>query len=340
MRLAMKRWLCLVALPMLCAQGSLEAAAQRTMLFEYHSGFWINLHHFLYRQAQVLLPQTGPHPLDLTKTDKDELERLSANERSAWNEAVSYYSRSVVQRDLLFDRDLVRIKDELEDAEATADLEGAEIPAELKAALLKATPIYRKHWWARHDAENHQWIAHLEPLVQHGGPALSTKLSIIYGEPWPGYPVRVDVVTYANWSGAYTSLRPTRPTISSTDRGNQEMAALEILFHETSHGMMDKVMDALKSAEARVNVTRAGAPFHAGSIWHAVLFYTAGELVAEQTPGYTPYADKAGLWVRAWPAPDRALIERDWKPHMNGSVSLEQSLAKLVQDLASAPLAR
>jgi hypothetical protein len=68
----------------------------------------------------------------------------------------------------------------------------------------------------------------------------------------------------------------------------------------------------------------------------AVLFFTAGELVAAQIPGYVPYADKNGLWVRAWPSPDRSLIEKDWKPHQNGSMELQQALSKLADDLASA----
>ena len=146
----------------------------------------------------------------------------------------------------------------------------------------------------------------------------------------------VAFLVYANWAGAYTTISPTRPTISTTDPANQGTAALEIVFHETSHGMMEKVMNAMQAAEKAFNSQRTGKVFHAGSLWHAVLFYTAGQLVAEQVHGYTPYADKNGLWVRAWPDPNRKLIEQDWKPHMNGSVSLQQSLAKLVSDLASA----
>jgi hypothetical protein len=68
----------------------------------------------------------------------------------------------------------------------------------------------------------------------------------------------------------------------------------------------------------------------------AVLFYTAGELVAEQIPDYVPYPDKNGLWVRAWLAPDRSLVEKDGKPHLNGSMELQQALSELVDDLASA----
>jgi hypothetical protein len=88
-------------------------------------------------------------------------------------------------------------------------------------------------------------------------------------------------------------------------------------------------------AETNLNAHKSGAAFHSGSIWHAVLFYTAGALLAEQVPNDTPYADKNGLWVRAWPAPDRSVIEQDWKPHIAGSVTLQQALTKLVNDLAS-----
>ena len=329
----------ILSVAVLCAGTSCCAQAPqsvKTNLFEFHSGFWINLHHFLYRQAQASEPQ-GPHPLSISKADSDELQQLSAAELATWNEVLSYYSRSVVNRDLLFDHDLIQTKNQLEDAETSSNLSNVKIPAELKAALLRAAPIYRAHWWVRHDKANQEWIARLETLVKQYGLTISTRLSTVYDEPWPDYPVRVDAVAYANWAGAYTSDEPTRPTISTTEPANQGVAALEIVFHETSHGMMDKVMDAMQSAETSFNADHPGSAFHPGSLWHAVLFYTAGEIVAEQIPGYVPYADQNGLWHRAWPPPDRSLIERDWKPHMDGSVALQLALTKLVSDLASAP---
>ena len=42
------------------------------------------------------------------------------------------------------------------------------------------------------------------------------------------------------------------------------------------------------------------------------------------------------LWTRAWPSPDRTLIDQAWKPHMNGAVPLSAALDQLVQDLAQA----
>ncbi|HEY2464483.1 MAG TPA: hypothetical protein VGI32_10520 [Steroidobacteraceae bacterium] len=66
-----------------------------------------------------------------------------------------------------------------------------------------------------------------------------------------------------------------------------------------------------------------------------MLFYTAGVLVAEDYPGYVPYAEQHGLWSRAWPEPIRSLIIQDWEPHMKREVNLNGAVTKLVNDLAS-----
>src|SRR5690242_1752680 len=73
------------------------------VLFEFHSGFWMNLHHFLYREAVVAVPQKGPRPVTTNSADLDELKLLSPEERSAWDAAVAYYQKSVIQHDQLFD---------------------------------------------------------------------------------------------------------------------------------------------------------------------------------------------------------------------------------------------
>jgi hypothetical protein len=335
------RLLCTV----LCASiSSVGCFAQRSKstptpqkLFDFHSGFWINLHHFLYWQALSSTPQKGLRHVTLSNADEQELSHLSPDEHAAWNSAVSYYANSLIQRDLLFDQGMETIKNQLEDAETSDDLAGVPISPDLKVTLLKVGPIYRKHWWMRHDFENRQWIAQLQPLLDQYGSLICDSLVKIYEAPWPGYPVRVDAVVYANWAGAYTTLEPTRPTISTSDVANQATAALEIVFHEASHGMMGKVMDSIDAAEKSAGARGKSRPIHfRRDLWHEVLFYTSGQLVAEQVRGYTSYADKNGLWTRAWPGPDRVLIEQDWKPHMDGAVPLPVALAKLVDDLAMA----
>jgi len=307
-------------------------------IFGFHGGFWVNLHHFLYSCALAASTQTPAGTAALNKDDAAELKRLTPGEKEIWNAVVAYYSRSIIRRDLLFDEGMIEIKNRLEDAEASPDLAGVAIPSDLRAVLLKAAPIYRKHFWPRHDSQNREWIAHLQPLIKKYGEGMRNALVKIYEVPWPGEPVRVDAVAYANWAGAYTSIEPTRPTISTTDQANQGPAALEVVFHETSHGMMDKVTDAIATAEKAANAKRPGRPVHfRRDLWHEVLFYTSGELVAERIPGYVPYADKNGLWIRVWHGPDRALISKDWTRHMDGTEGLQQSIATLVSELAAPP---
>src|ERR1700753_2936004 len=140
-------FLCLVVQPTWSTRQTPVQRNNTSNLFEFHSGFWINLHHFLYREAQASEARKGARDVSLDEADTDELKRLSAQERSIWDQALSYYSQSVVKRDLLFDDELIETKNQLEDTEASSDLANARIPAELKIALLKAAPIYRTHWW-------------------------------------------------------------------------------------------------------------------------------------------------------------------------------------------------
>ena len=323
-----------VCLCMIGATPRATAGAAAPALFEFHSGFWVNLHHFLYLEALADKPRKGSRET-VSAADADTLTSLSPRERATWDAAVSFYRNSLARQDLLFDPRLIAIKNHLEDAEASPDLANVDIPNALRAVLLNAAPIYRHYWWQRHDAQNRQWIGQLQPLVASYGKTLEDSLVRIYDTPWPGHPVRVDATVFANWAGAYTTIEPTRPTICATDPANQAAAALETVFHETSHGMMDKVRKAMDAAEAKTARGSQG-PTDTGTLWHAVLFYTIGQLVADQIPGYVPYADQNGLWMRAWPAPDRALIEQNWKPHMTNSSSLKRALAQLVQDFAAA----
>jgi hypothetical protein len=331
----MTKYFCLAVVGFLCAATAYASSRESPPIFEFHSGFWINLHHFLYLEALSDKPHKAPRET-VSAADANILKSLTPEQRATWNAAVSYYKTSVIEQDLLFDKRMIAVKNSLEDAEESPVLAEVDIPEPLRATLLSAAPIYREYWWKHHDAQNRQWIAQLKSLVSTHGENLKDSLVKIYDTPWPDHPVRVDTTVFATWAGAYTTITPTRPTISTVDPASQGPAALETVFHETTHGMMDKVWNAMEAAEASVNARDPQRALDTGTLWHAVLFYTIGQLVADRIPGYEPYADKNGLWTRAWPAPDRSLIEQDWTPHMNGRIPLQQALTKLVDDFASA----
>jgi hypothetical protein len=283
----------------------IAGAAQGAPIFEFHSGFWVNLHHFLYEQAAAATPPASAPP--------------------AWRKAVDYYHSQVVLRDLLSD-EAAHINDRLSDLESAASLHDSGLPPGLVDALESAAPIYKAQWWPKHDAANHAWIEAVTPQVAMYGASLKKELAAAYQTDWPATPVRVDVAEYANWSGAYTTIFPTHVTVSSVNPGNQGDAALEVLFHESSHALILKIRDALgqeMAAEHKLFRTR--------NFWHAVLFYTTGEIVRRHLDNYAPYVFKNGLYMKAWTgAPE--VLDKDWKPYLDGEIDLPTAVRRLVAD--------
>jgi hypothetical protein len=132
------------------------------------------------------------------------------------------------------------------------------------------------------------------------------------------------VTEYASWAAGYTTLVPTHITISSTSPRNQGAAALEILFHEASHALISKVRTTL-ATEARAQ----GKLFQRGDFWHAILFYSTGEMVRRHFENYTPYAAKNGLYSRGWEAMPE-ILGKDWKPYLDGEIDLSSAARRLV----------
>jgi hypothetical protein len=330
-------------------------------VFEFHSGFWMNLHHFLYQQARLGRPAPKPAstapdmPEQATASEartpaqapdgskQASLAALAPEEQQAWAAALNYYAQDLAGRDLLFNGDMVKIKDRLADLESCKNLSGHGSPecasglrAELVAALERAAPVYRARWWPEHDRANRAWIAGVAPMVRQFGGALARQLAETYRADWPAGRLRVDVVIHGGPFGAYTSLDPVRLAISSADPRNQGPAALEVLFHEASHALAGSVRDAI-ARECRAR----GKPIPR-DLWHALLFYTTGEMVkralstaeasAARSGSYTPYAYRYGLYARGWSAYQRAL-ERYWQPYLEGKVEFETAVARLVSSL-------
>lgn len=344
-------------------------------VFEFHSGFWLNLHHLLYYEAKqrgAKPPVTGADKTPATAANKPKTMRdlsppLTPAEKTTWDNAVSYYSANYADYDLLFNNDLIILKNLLEDLEDCDDLAGttkkicnAGLPANITQVLDSAAPIYRAHLWPDHDRANRRWITRVAPLVEEQGVGISERLAFIYQAKWPGEKTRVDVSAFANWAGAYTTLDPLRVTISSTDPRNQGDAALEILFHEASHGLAEPVQSAI-ARECR----QRGKPIPR-DLWHALIFYTTGEVIkpllnaksseklsakaqpsqtsqgssdsrsnrppAPANDSYVPYAIREGLYQRGWNDYFQ-LLTRFWQPYLDGGASFDDAIARMVSSL-------
>lgn len=317
-------------------------------VFELHSGFWVNLHHFLYLQARLMKGNSGVKDTargEAPPTDKPaSLIDFPAEEIRAWQDAVAFYAKDLAGRDLLLNGDMENINNRLSAMEACSDLAGkgsaacrSELQPDLVAVLDRAAPVYRAHWWPEQDRANREWIAHVAPMVQQMGVQLSEQLADVYQRPWPRGRLRVDVVGYAGPFGAYTSLDPAHVTISSHDVRNQGVYAFEVLFHESSHALAGGVTQAI-AREFR----QRDKPIPR-DLWHALLFYTTGELVRRDLiygtmsmaslqgtdpVRYEPYADRFGLYSGSWER-FRGQLDLYWKPYLEGRVSFDTAIARL-----------
>jgi hypothetical protein len=298
-------------------------------VFAFHSGFWINLHHFLYYQALLHAPGGKTNTRKLSYRDTTEIVALDKSEQTIWLRAIDYYRRNLIQKDLLFDEDMVRAKDALEDQETNAGLKVSDaLPAEWQSLLIAVAPGYRLHFWKQQDQLNRQWIADARPLLAEHGPRIAATLEKDYLTPWPEDTIRVDITNYASWSGAYTTTHPDRITISAVDTANRGPAALEVLFHEASHIVIDSLQTRIDQQCLQDNRRLPN-----DALWHALLFYTTGDVVKKELGGnYLPYAYKNGLWTRAWPMYITPL-EQDWQPWLDRTTTIDAALEKLVRDV-------
>src|SRR5260370_15669856 len=160
----------------------------------------------------------------------------------------------------------------------------------------------------------------------------------------------MDVSAVANAAGAYTTLDPLRVTIASTDPRNQGPAALEVLFHEASHGIATPVEQTI-ARECR----QRDKPIPR-DLWHALIFYTTGEVIkplmdtqgeasedfaapngakpggassnrtlnaSDDNSPYTafaPNAIRASLHQRGWQHYVE-ILTRDWQPYLESRVT-------------------
>ncbi|HKM66678.1 MAG TPA: hypothetical protein VJX70_05885 [Candidatus Acidoferrum sp.] len=321
-------------------------------VFEFHSGFWVNLHQFLYHEAR-LRESTPEAKAASGKSSAPVLKQtplaLSPTEQKTWEEAIAYYRANYAGKDPQVNIDLILLKNQLGDFEDCGELLGtkkracdAGLPGKIGVILEAAAPVYRAHWWADQDRANRRWVARVAPLIREQGVGLSQRLADIYQSTWPKAKIRVEVCAYATSAGAFTTLTPLWVTISSTEPRNQAPESLEVLFHEASHGIALPVEDAI-ARECR----QREKPIPR-DLWHALIFYTTYEVLRpvmqestlETQPGdpippeqtrvtSMPPGLREKFTQRGWEEYIR-LLNVYWQPYLDGKVTFEDAIAHLV----------
>lgn len=311
----MIRSLTLIAGLLAISLVALDARQAASALFEFRISFWNSLHHELHAVAR-------PRPAPAAWTDP-----IADGERAGWAGAVEVY-RPLGRRSLLFDEGLASLSAILSPLGDDAALDAVPMAAAVKRALQDAAPAYRANGWPLLKRDARTFVDTVSPLLARHGLPIARALAAAYDTTWPGA-VPVDVVRDAGPPGnAHTTARPrAHVTLAAADPRHQGLAALELLFHEASHGW-DTVLsqELLVEARAQQRVVRP-------DLWHAVLFFTAGELTRRQlaTAGidYELYAVTQKLsstaFADVWPA-----VAAAWTPFLDGTTTRAVATTALV----------
>ena len=324
-----------VSASVLAAQGANELVVEQDSL-QFYSAFWPNLHNLLWAEAWARRPASASEPSPAGKLPEPLIGALTPEERAAWDEAISYYDREVADLNLLFEMGPIRKAM----IAGTGALPTTGLEPEHRRVLMAAAPVYRKYWWPGHDRANRAWIAETASRVTALSPDVPDRLVRLYGTPWFTRPVRVDVVRIGSREGAYTSIdpAPAHITTSSGSPTNQGWAAAEVLFHESSHALVQPMIQAF-SAELRAQGKNSAAgPIGSRNVdlWHVALFYLTGEVVrqtlATRSVVYVPYLYQTGLLDRTWPR-FKATLETDWKRYVQGETSRDEAIKNVVTSI-------
>jgi len=144
---------------------------------------------------------------------------------------------------------------------------------------------------------------------------------------WPSHPLRVDVSYFvAEIGGAYTTDHPPHTTLSSM-RVSQDWYGLEILLHEASHPLAEKL-------EAHLAKECAAQKKDCGDLWHAMQFYTVGDIMrralAKRGIAYDTYAEHNGLYQRGQWLKFKQAIERGWRSYLDGKMGWSGAIHAVV----------
>jgi hypothetical protein len=331
----------ILAIGMLLPAAGEALAAERapvvtTPHFAFYSDFDTNLNDALI--AAGLARKGGKDELFRAGGEVACFEKLAPSVRAGWNGAVTYYAEIISPADwiarqqYLIRMHLAGFDEELKDDAAR---QFVDIAQSFRAA---ATPAYKACRWTAQDEQNRLRITELKALLAAHEEKIAPRLERLYQKRWTRLPVHVDIVETVNWSGAnsaWSTAGDGHLLMSTSYQGNN---ALEIVFHEASHILMDRSAPLRQALDSAPRAADAQVP---GDLWHLVLFYTTGHTVRRVLeeagqPGYatilSEILDRGGPWT-----PYREPLERTWRPYIDGERTLAEAAASLMAALRKAP---
>lgn len=281
---------------------------------DFHSSFWINLHHRLHADAR-------------DKKARVDASAWPAEDAAAWRGAIDFYARDFAQRDLRTGKEMTKISGRLSGAGDSIAPLG--LGDDHRRALEAVAPVYRKRLWPQDDKANRAWIADVTSRFERIRARVVPQLEAFYRLPWYSDQkrARVDIVSVGNARGGYTWVYPEVHTvIDAADATYQGWLGVEMTLHEVSHGLTDPLSAALEEAGHAAKKDASG-------LWHPVQFFLVGEIMkralAADGVAFTSYLYETGLFDRVW-AKYKAPIETSIRAWLDKQLGWSDAIATLV----------
>jgi len=317
-----------------CVLAEAREPAATSEHFAFYNEFETNLNDALI--AAGVERNFGREELFQSGVEQACFEALAPSLQTGWNLAVAYYSEIIAPFNF-DDRQQALIRTQLSGYADYSDDERDGLFVELAGSFRDAAaPAYRAcHWKAQH-AANQRWIDAIMLQLARFEQPIAARLAELYQLSWSQRRLDIDIVSTVSWAGANS-------LFSDQDKGHilissalQEPEALELVFHEASHGFMlrpSPLQDALNTAADNL-----GVPVPDG-LWHVLLFVTTGEsvrqaVVSSGAPDYDPMIVE--IYGRSqWGSYANAVGEV-WPRYLNGELTAVEAASEVISKIRQA----
>ncbi len=301
--------------------------------FTFQSSKQLNAHLYLYNRALGCKFTKKPDDSLAYYSFKDKYAGLNAKEALELNSIMLYYRDSLTSKDLLFDNSMSEFSDYLSDDGRSKIKLKLKWQSEALEVLKKFQPYFSKLYWTGIDSTNKAWLASYKDQLIKLETGVVPELEKIYQTKMPLEKIKIDLTCYATFAGAYSFKNSFEHIIySSASKANQGELATEVVFHEASHFLVDKINDQIfllvkdnKDAKKCSNV------------WHNIMFYTTGYVLEKQYKlqwkKFEPYYVQMKFSDKF---PDfKVTVEGCnlyWSQYIDGKLSLNEALKKITDN--------
>jgi len=255
------------------------AHAQKSVLLEtkyysFQSNAPLNAHLYLYNRAMGCKFKKVQQDSLAYYSFKNKVKLLKPADLKVINSVVLFYKDTLISKDLLFDSLMRDLSDHYTKGTVPTNRMQLKVMEQVKIFQ----PYFNKLYWKDLEADNKSWVAANKLQLAKQEVGVVPELERIYQTKLPfDKKVIIDLTCYATWAGAFSYNDGFCHVIFASAHGsNKGELATEVIFHETSHFLVDKVNDKLsvlvKGKDIKKNI----------NLWHNMIFYTTGYVLERQ----------------------------------------------------------